>query len=182
MELGIRDTFQQTLWQNFSGAIDMLDDIIKICPEEVWQQDKKIYFMAYHTVIFLDYYLTSPVAGFAPTLPYTLGDPDHLPEGAIDDVIPDKHYGRDELRACIAAARLNCRKLCLQDLSELQKPWIRPEEVDMHGLCPGLVVDYSVLEILFYNFRHVQHHVGQLNLLLREKAKLAADWVAVGRV
>ena len=180
MELGFEGTFQQTLWKNFAGTIDMLDVIVKICPEEVWQKEKRIYYMTYHTVIFLDYYLTTPVAAFTAMLPYHLGDPENLPAGAVDDVIPDKHYTREEVRACIASARVKCRKLCLQDLSVMNARWIQPEEVDLHGLCPGLVVNYSVLEILFYNFRHVQHHVGQLNLLLREEANLAADWVAMG--
>lgn len=179
MDASFERGFQQTLWKNFGAAIDMLDDIVKICPEEVWQKEMKIYYMTYHTVIFLDYYLTIPAAGFTPSLPYTLGDPDMLPEGAVDDVIPDKHYTRDEVRACIAAARVKCRKLCMAESSVLGAGWIRPEEVDLHGLCPGLVVDYSVLEILFYNFRHVQHHVAQLNLQLRQKAGIAADWIAM---
>ena len=179
MEANFESTFQQTLWKNFGAAIDMLDDIVKICPDEVWQKEKKIYYMTYHTVIFLDYYLSIPVAGFTPSLPYTLGDPDKLPVGAVDDVIPDKHYTREEVRASISVAREKCRKLCMAEPSVLSAKWIRPEEVDLHGLCPGLVVNYSVLEILFYNFRHVQHHVAQLNMLLRQKEGVAADWIAM---
>lgn len=179
MEASFDRSYQQTLWKNFGAAIDMLDDIVKICPEEVWQKEMKIYYMTYHTVIFLDYYLTIPVVDFAPSLPYTLADPDKLPEGAIDDVIPDRHYTRKDVRASISVAREKCRKICLQDRSLMDARWIQPEEVDLHGLCPGLVVNYSVLEILFYNFRHVQHHVAQLNMLLREKARVAADWVAM---
>lgn len=158
----------------------MLDGIVKICPKELWQRETKIYYMAYHTVIFLDYYMAIPVSSFVPSLPYTLHDPENLPEGAIDDVIPDRHYTQVEVMACIATARARCRKLCLADPSALMAKWIKPEEVDLHGLCPGIVVDYTVLEILFYNFRHVQHHVGQLNMMLREKADVAADWVAMG--
>ena len=56
--------------------------------------------------------------------------------------------------------------------------WVRDNEIEMHGLCPSLVMNYTVLDILFYNFRHVQHHVGQLNLLLRERAGVAAEWIA----
>jgi len=35
-----------------------------------------------------------------------------------------------------------------------------------------------VLEILLYNLKHVQHHAGQLNLLLRQETGEAANWVA----
>jgi len=38
-------------------------------------------------------------------------------------------------------------------------------------------MDYSLFEILLYNLRHVQHHVGQLNLLLRQHINHAPDWI-----
>ena len=38
-------------------------------------------------------------------------------------------------------------------------------------------MNYSVLEILLYNMRHVQHHVAQLNLLLRQDINDAPTWV-----
>ena len=34
------------------------------------------------------------------------------------------------------------------------------------------------LELLLYNLRHVQHHVGQLNLMLGREAGSAPRWVA----
>jgi uncharacterized damage-inducible protein DinB len=36
----------------------------------------------------------------------------------------------------------------------------------------------SVGEALLYNMRHVQHHAGQLNLLLRQRINMAPKWVA----
>ncbi|MEZ4847283.1 MAG: hypothetical protein R3B93_01345 [Bacteroidia bacterium] len=55
----------------------------------------------------------------------------------------------------------------------------KEDEIGLHGLCPSIVENYTLLEIIFYNFRHVQHHVGQLNFLLRQKADVAADWVGM---
>ena len=133
-------------------------------------------------MIFLDYYLTRPVREFHAGLPYTLGDPDNLPAGAVDDVIPDRYYTKEEFLGYLAIIREKCKRVILSASEEkLAERWIRDDEIDMRGLCPGLVVNYSVLEILFYNFRHVQHHVGQLNLMLRQKADLAAEWVAEAR-
>jgi len=175
----MKNIFNDCLWKNFGAAIDMLRGIIVLCPDELWKRDKKIFYMAYHTVIFLDYYLTRPVREFHPGLSFTLGDPDGLPAEAVDDVLPDRHYMKEEVIDYLAFIREKCKKLILSASEEmLAQRWIRDEEIDMHGLCPSLVVNYSVLEILFYNFRHVQHHVGQLNLLLRQKADVAADWVA----
>lgn len=172
--------FQHILWKNFAANIDMLDNIIAICPEEVWEKDKQVYYMSYHTVIFLDYYLTSPVKDFTPLLPYTLCNPDQLPEGAVDDVLPSRFYSRHEVRNALAAIREKCKQLvCSSPAEKLTERWIKDDEIELHGLCPSLVVNYSLLEILFYNFRHIQHHVGQLNLLLRQKANVAADWIAL---
>jgi hypothetical protein len=86
--------FTEILWKNFAAEIDMLRNIISICPDEIWQNDKKIFYMTYHTVIFLDYYLTSPVKDFHPNLPYTIAGEDQLPAEAIDDVIPDEFYSK----------------------------------------------------------------------------------------
>jgi len=175
----MKNIFNDCLWRNFGAAIDMLTGIIVLCPDELWEKDKKIFYMAYHTVIFLDYYLTRPVREFHPVLPYTIGGPDNLPAEAVDDVIPDRHFTKEELARYLNLIREKCKQLILPASEEqLAARWIQDDEIDLHGLCPGLVADYSLLEILFYNFRHVQHHVGQLNLLLRQRADLAADWVA----
>ncbi len=38
--------------------------------------------------------------------------------------------------------------------------------------------NFSLLEILFYNVRHIQHHSAQLNLLLRQTINNAPTWVS----
>jgi uncharacterized damage-inducible protein DinB len=38
-------------------------------------------------------------------------------------------------------------------------------------------LDLSVAEMLLYNMRHVQHHAGQLNRILRQKIDSAPRWV-----
>jgi len=173
------ELFRDSLWKNFAAMIDMLRDIITLCPEELWKKEKKIYYMVYHTSIFLDYYLTSPVKDFHPGLPFTIGDPENLPEGAIDDVIPDNFYSKKELLAYISSIRAKCKKLVIETPVEIfGQRWIKDDEINMHGLCPSVVINYTLLDILLYNFRHVQHHVGQLNLLLRQKANVAAEWIS----
>jgi len=175
----MKNIFKDCLRKNFGAAIDMLTNIVVLCPDELWEKDRKIFYMAYHTVIFLDYYLTHPVREFHPGLPYTIGDPDNLPAEAVDDVIPDRHYTKEEFVGWLTSIREKCKRVILSaSEEELAERWIQDEEIEIHGLCPSLVVNYSVLEILFYNFRHVQHHVGQLNLMLREKADMATEWIS----
>ncbi|MFT3679904.1 MAG: hypothetical protein QM791_06505 [Ferruginibacter sp.] len=172
-------TFTVCLWKNFGAAIDMFSNAVEMCTDELWEKEKKFFYMSYHTVIFLDYYLSIPARSFKPLLPYALIDPAGLPADAVDDVIPDRFYSREEILNYIAATSAKCKKLILAATSDqLNKRWIEDTEVDIHGLCPPLVVNYSMLEILFYNFRHVQHHVAQLNYILRQKINKAPDWVA----
>ncbi len=93
------------MWKNFGAAIDMLKDSITLCPDELWQSERKFFYLTYHTAIFLDYYLTIPVKNFQPALPYTLMDANKLPEEAIDDVIPNQFYSRQEMLAWLSAIR-----------------------------------------------------------------------------
>ena len=75
----------------------MLRNAVTLCPDELWQKEKKFFYLTYHTVIFLDYYLSKPVKDFTPILPYTITDSNNLPSEAVDDVIPNKFYTRQEI-------------------------------------------------------------------------------------
>jgi hypothetical protein len=167
--------FRTTLWQNFGAAIAMLRNAV--ATEEMWQEKRQFFYLSYHTAIFLDYYLSRPPRDFSPMLPYALADPERLPPGAIDDVLPLRHYRREEMEAYLLKVHEKCKSLIVNASdADFESAWIRPDEVSVHGLCPSVVEEYSLLEILFYNFRHVQHHVGQLNLLLRQELGRAPDW------
>ena len=175
----MEDSYKQTLWINFAAAIDMLKQAVSLCPDNLWQENQKFFYLTYHTTIFLDYYLTNPVKDFMPVLPYTITDSGKLPDEAVDDVIPNKFYSRQEMLTYLSAIREKCRKMTSLSTNEkLTERWIEDAEIDMHGLCPSMVTDYTVLDILFYNLRHVQHHVGQLNYILRQAINKAPDWIA----
>ncbi len=42
--------------------------------------------------------------------------------------------------------------------------------------------NYSMLELVIYNLRHVQHHTGQLNMMLRQETGNAPGWVSEANV
>ncbi|MCB0664852.1 MAG: hypothetical protein KDC80_03475 [Saprospiraceae bacterium] len=172
--------FQQCLWENFGASIKMLKNAITLYPASSWEADKRFFYLAYHTLIFLDYYLTIPVKDFRPLLPYTILPSGPIPNESVDDVIPNRHYSQEEMLKALNSISSKCKSLILDsDENKLQEIWIKDFEIEMHGLCPDLVHNYTVLEILFYNFRHVQHHVGQLNFLLRQKIDDAPEWVSM---
>jgi len=172
--------FRICLWRNFGAAIQMLNNFVVMCPDELWRNDKKFFYMTYHTVIFLDYYLTIPVRDFKPGLPYSIVDSDKLPEGAVDDVIPDHFYTKRDFISYLSGIEQKCKSLIVYSpIEKFEQIWIDKEEIDLHGLCPDILTNYTVLEIIFYNLRHVQHHLGQLNFMLRQKANKAVDWISL---
>jgi DinB family protein len=163
------NTLKESLWKQFGASIDMLKNAILLWPEEDWNTEKKFFYMAYHCLVFLDYYLTIPPKDFSSPLPFTITESGDTPEDAIDDVIPDRIYSKKELLDYLQSSRAKCHTLIAGLTAEkLKERWIE-EEGNMN---------YSILEILLYNMRHVQHHAGQLNLLLRKKINNAPGWVA----
>lgn len=151
------------VWRQFGAAIDMLENAIDACPDEVWgdrARRPEFWYLAYHTLFFLDLYLAPGEAGFAPPAPFTLGELE-------DDVFPDRVYTRDELRAYLRHGRDKCRatiEAMTDDEAERQAgfDWL----------------ELSRAELLLYNLRHVQHHAAQLNLILRQAINSAPGWVA----
>jgi hypothetical protein len=171
-------TLKTSLWKQFGASIDMLENAIRLCPTDHWNANTKLFYNAYHCLVFLDYYLTIPPKGFSPALPFTLTSPDRIPTDALDDLVPDRIYAKDELLDYVNYCREKCRTLLAGLTQEqMESPWTT--EPDPIG-SPS-TFHYSVLEILLYNMRHVQHHAAQLNLLLRQGIKDAPSWVSAAK-
>jgi hypothetical protein len=155
------DSLKEIIWKQFGAAIDMLENAVVACPDELWNTDSKFWYIAYHTLFYLDYYLTEEPEKFLPPSPYTLSELD--PAG----IMPDRVYSREELRAYLRFGRDKCHGLIANLTDEgAGKRW-----VNEYRNC-------SILEILLYNMRHVQHHAAQLNLLLRQGMNNAPGWVS----
>lgn len=158
---------KENLWKQFGASIDMLKNAIELCPDEYWNTNKRILYYSYHTLLFLDYYLTSPAQEIKPLLPFTLTEPENIPEGAPDDMVPERLYTRDEILGYLDF----CRNKCYRVISGLT-------EEKLHARWVSAYKNYSFFEMLLYNMRHVQHHAAQLNLLLRQGINDAPDWVS----
>lgn len=160
---------KQSLWNQFGASIDMVENAISHCPDELLESNKRLFYNIYHTLIFLDYYMTIPPKDFTSPLPFTLKEPEEIPEEALDDVIPDRFYTKTELLDYLQSRRKKAYEiisnLTEKDLSE------RFIEEFKDGK------NYSFLEILIYNMRHVQHHAGQLNMILRNEIDDAPKWI-----
>jgi hypothetical protein len=162
---------KECLWLQFGASIDMLKNAIILWPEERWYTEKKFFYMAYHCLVFLDYYLTIPPNGFSSSLPFTITESNDIPADAIDDVIPDRNYSKKELLDYLQSNRDKCHQVIAALTAEkLEERWIEEDEQGRR--------EFAVMELLMYNMRHVQHHAAQLNLLLRQGINNAPDWVS----
>lgn len=151
----------------FGAAIDMLEKAVNHCPEELWADREKqpeYWYLVYHTLFWLDLYLSGPVEGFSPPAPFGLEELD--PAG----ILPDRPYSKTELLVYLRHGRAKLWKM-MDSLTDaragerLRFGW---------GEC-------SFAELLLYNMRHVQHHTAQLYLILRREIDSTPGWVAQER-
>jgi hypothetical protein len=173
------DTLWKTaLWQQFGATIDTLENVLLACPSTHWNgllwsdhsddalpaEAAAFWYITYHTLFWLDLYLTGSLEGFSPPAPFTLAELD--PAG----VLPERPYSRDELHAYLVNLRKKCQTTIagLSDEKAHQQvafPWIGGKSM-------------SFLELLLYDMRHVQEHAAQLNMFLGQNASdVVSDWV-----
>lgn len=156
------------IWSQFGAAIDMLENSMRACPEALWSdrsQRPEFWYVAYHTLFWLDLYLTGTVEGFAPPAPFTLEELD--PAG----IIPERPYTKAELRAYLDYTREKCRTT----IGSLTEEESRTARVFTWG-------EVTRPELFLYTMRHVQHHAAQLNFMLRQNVDSAPRWVAKTRI
>ena len=168
-------TLRTALWRQFGAAIDMLENALLACPAPLWQERlwsdhsdpeyPAFWSITYHSLFWLDLYLTGSHQGFAPPAPFTL----HALDPA--SVFPEQPYTKDELHGYLVQLRQKCQTT-MAELSDEQAhhqvtfPWLGGQPM-------------SFLELQLYTMRHVQEHAAQLSLFLGQHAipDEALDWV-----
>jgi hypothetical protein len=157
------------VWNQFGASIDMLINVVSNCPDNFFEKNPRFYYIAFHSTIFLDYYLTIPPSDFLPLLAFTQKELKDRPKEAIDDLIPNKIYSKQEIVDYLQQSYEKCRllieNLTVENQNERFKEGDEPNDMD-----------YPILEILLYNMRHTQHHTAQLNMLLRQNIDKQMEW------
>ncbi len=157
------NNLKEIIWNQFGAAIDMIENAVNLCPNNLWgnrSQQPEFWYLVYHTLFWLDFYLTATGDKFLPPLPFTLSELD--PEG----ILPERVYTKDEMLKYLEFGRKECKET-IKSLDE-EKSKVQ----FVYGS-----INLNFVELLFYNMRHVQHHSAQLNLMLRQKIDDAPRWV-----
>ena len=162
------------IWQQFGAAIDTLDEVLRACPDDLWRarlwdnpserpEYSQVWYRVYHTLFWLDLYLTGAEEGFAPPAPFSLVE-------MQEDDLPERSYTKDELQAYLAY----CRRKCQATIEALT-------DETAQRRCRFAWGDVSFVELQLYNMRHVQEHAAQLSLLLGQQGVSTTDWVPTAR-
>jgi hypothetical protein len=168
---------QEMLWRQFGAAIDMFGDALRDCPDALWEvslwEDQPAQFVAagfsafwylgYHTLFWLDLYLTGAEEGFTPPEPFD------LVEMEPNEVLP-RTYTRAELLDYLEY----CRGRCQETLGALTNE-------QANRLCRFAWGKLTFAELQLYNLRHVQEHGAHLRMFLGQQAGVDASWVSRSR-
>ena len=157
--------YKTIVWQQYGAAIDMLGDAIRLCPDHLWTavlwkdtedaQQGQFWFVAYHTLFWLDLFLTGSMEGFTPPPPFIRG------------ALPERPYTRDQILAYLAT----CRRKCHSTIETLT-------DERAQQLCVFKWMEPSFLELQLYCMRHIQEHAAQLSLVLGQHDVAGLDWIA----
>jgi hypothetical protein len=169
-------TWKTIIWDQFGAAIDMLEAALQACPDKLWperlylersiQPDfAEFWYLGYHALFWLDFYLSASAEGFTPPAPFTLSE---FEAGQL----PERVYTKDELHTYLEFGRnkLRTRLGTLADDMLTEPIQIRPDWPDM-----------TLGGLLLYNMRHVQEHAAQLSLFLGQQVGSAPGWVSKAR-
>jgi hypothetical protein len=155
----------EMLWRQFRNAIDDLGKALRDCPDELWEEQlwadqpdqwvapgfSKFWYLGYHTLFWLDLYLTGAEEGFSPPSPFD------LVEMEAGEVLP-RTYTRQELLGYLKT----CRQKCQETIYGLS--------IDQaHRLCRFPWGELLFGELLMYTMRHVQEHSAQLHMFLGQQ-------------
>lgn len=163
------------IWQQFGGAIDTLDDMIRACPDELWHERlwqkpserpefSQFWYRVYHALFWLDLYLTGAEEGFAPPAPFTLIEQDET------GPLPERPYTKNELQSYLD----DCRKKCQATIEAMT-------DETAQRRCRFAWGEVSFVELQLYNMRHIQEIAAQLSLLLGQKGVSVPDYVPMAR-
>ena len=162
--------WKETLTSQYGAAMDMMENAIRACPAEHWDDAsvpvaQRFWYLAFHTLWWHDHYLAGGQAAHVPPAPFTNDEMD--PAG----VYPASAYSPETLLAFLQRGRERYRaRLAKLTEAEAAGPCGYERKETM-----------GALELFLYNLRHLQHHTAQLNLLLRQRTDSAPRWVGRGR-
>jgi hypothetical protein len=169
------DHLKTILTGQFEASLSMLNHCVRLCPPDRWEgkiANQTFRTIAYHTLFFVDFYLSPSENDFALRDLHQRGGDERI------DGAPTAGLPKDETVGYVEA----CRAKLLQTMAA--------ETAASLAALYGFTSWFSGLrmsrgELHIYNIRHIQHHTGQMSAYLRRvdappKNSTALRWVRTG--
>lgn len=160
------------------AALSMLTECIRLCPVEHWDDPVAKYpfwQVAYHTLCFVDCYLSPDNAAFGRLLAEgQASGPDFHPAGMaeLEAEYPSRRFEQSELLAHA--------ELCREKIGRVLGDGPDAETAESLAGPSGFSwLPFTRAELHIYNARHVQHHAGQLAVNLR-RIGVQPGWTKAG--
>lgn len=166
------DLLRSAVCGQFGATLDMLQAVIEKCPDDLWDDEgdggPPVWRVAYHTLFYVDFYLANGKEAFEPAEfheEWAHLFEEKVPFPPFEVTVPTTVYTKAQLLDYLGEIRGRLANV----LKGMNEAWAaRPSAFEW---IPGTNVD-----LLLYNLRHAQHHVGQLSLLLRRRRGIRVEW------
>lgn len=163
---------KQSYIRQFEAVLSKLHNTIVLCPSDQWEHavgDYPFWHVVYHSLFYLDFYLSTSEAAF---VPQSFHRTDYQHFGFNADGHPctaDVPYEKDVL--------LNYAQHCRRKIGD-----ILSAETEQSLAGPSGFWWYKIPRAEFHlnNIRHIQHHASQLSLHLRRAAGIQVNWIGSG--
>jgi len=164
------ELYKQTVASQFEAALAMLKQCVTACPSEYWEgkiANDTFRYVAYHTLFFAEFYLSTSDAEFKLHHFHDRGGDERGKQASPGLSQPDT----------LEYARLVHQKLRDALAAETVQSLAGPSGIARRKC--------SRAELHIYNLRHVQHHTGAMYAYLRRIEPTLADnqslpWVSSG--
>lgn len=157
----MQNTFAEAARRHFELSFQMLEELIAICPEELWNRKLGgfvFWQQLLHALSGVDYWMRDAEGPFIEPFSERKLHPelDAEPEGGLT---------REELEAYKDKVRLACSAY----FNGKDDAWLLS--------CSAIYDKISNQDIVYMLMRHIQYHVGHCDGLLRDRGGKTAEWV-----
>jgi uncharacterized damage-inducible protein DinB len=164
--------WQTVLARQFAAAIQMLRAALEACPDELWDErafGTPFWHLAYHTLFYTDFYLSDDENAFQARdfhVERAIFLPGNYEQFVGAVTTPEKAFTKSQLLDYAD----HCRRKSYETFNRLT-------DTRLLERCGFPWYELNLGEFLLNNLRHLQHHTGQLILLLRRHAGIGVDWL-----
>lgn len=153
----------EVLRWHYAPTIEMLRRAVRRCPDDLWDARREgatLWKHAYHAIFCLDVWLRDSPEGFLPP-------PFHTRDALLETgLAPSVTLSCEQIEGYLA--RVDAR--CAAFFGELT-PDMLVQESEFFGKV------WTVADRILVQIRHVQHHVGHMNCMLKRGAGEAVPWL-----